>query len=138
MRDTECRGRGAGEPTRALPSLRGHHTLPHAPHHHPHHEDHGHGQPLQSTTFSLTWRILSWPSVITRSHAYTTHFSFPFKMTNDTLSTVGHNKMQQCRDNISQVISGHSKQTLPWAISCLSARCPGSFATVASSSFGRF
>ena len=46
--------------------------------------------------------------------AYTTHFSFPFKMTNDTLSPVGQNRMQQCRDNISRVISGHSKQTLPW------------------------
>lgn len=52
------------------------------------------------------------------------HFSFPFKMTNDILSPVGQNRMQQCRDNISRVISGHWKQTISWAESYMSTSCP--------------
>lgn len=66
--------------------------------------------PSSPSTSYTTWIRLALLSL-----AYTTHFSFPFQMTNDTLSPVGQNRMQQCRVNISRVISGHSKQTLTWA-----------------------
>ena len=84
---------------------------------------------------STSWT--TWLSML--STAYTTYFSFPFAMTNDTLSPVGHNRMQQCRVNISRVISGHSKQTLTWAWaeSYMSTSCHGWLTNLAWDSLSR-
>ena len=81
-----------------------------------------HFLPISTRLYMGNRRLVFWANCCNKLTQQ--HFSFPFKMTNDILSPVGQNRMQQCRDNISRVISGHWKQTISWAESYTSTSCP--------------